>query len=808
MFKNYLTTAFRNLFKHKGYSLINIIGLAVGIMAFIMIMLYVQYELSYDTYHSKSDRIYRVSTHGSLAGNDFDMAISPAPVGAAFQREIPGVIASARTTNLGFPVIRYDEKVFSEERWFTVDSTFFDVFDVEFIQGDPKTALTQPMRVVLTRSTAKRYFGNDDPMGKTLNSDHRRDYVVTGVIEDCPENSHFHYDFLASVLSYPQMANSQLWVNNNFYTYLVLDEFATSEEVESFFPGMVDKYAGPQVQQFMGVSWEKLTEQGASYGFRLQPLTDIHLHSDLEYEPESNGNALYIQIFLIIAIFVLIIACINFMNLATARSAKRAREVGVRKTLGSTRGQLMQQFLIEAILLTTIAVILAVVLVALLLQPYNNLLVTQLSFNLLSSPWTIPTLILLILAVGLISGSYPAFYLASFNPVKVLKGSAQAKNSKSWLRSGLVIFQFTISITLFTGTMIVFNQLNYIQDKDLGYTKSDIVIVEKTDDIGQQIEAFKNDLRQDPRILSVSNSTGLIGHNFGNSTHQIQGEPAENTILLSNFFTDDYYANAYKLKLKEGRFFSPDRPNDSLSVVINETAAEYMNIGDPIGRYLMRPAGPNGEMINVEIVGIVKDFHFQSMHEKIRPLTIYHFNSRGFGRYTAVQITRQDIPGTLNYIEEIWKKYAVDQPFEYTFLDDDFNQLYIAEERTKNIATIFSLLAILIACLGLFGLASFTAEQRTKEIGIRKVLGASVSNIYTLLSADILKLILIATALSWPITYMTMSRWLENFAYQIEFSHLTFLLAGLLAFIIALATVTTQAVKAATSNPVDALKYE
>ncbi len=808
MFRNYLITALRNLLRHKGYSLINIIGLAVGVMAFILIMLYVQYELSYDSYHSKADRIYRVATRGSMAGNDFNMAVSPAPVGAAFQREIPGVLASARTTNLGFPVIRYEDKVFSEERWFTVDSTIFEVFDIEFIQGDPKTALTQPMTVVITRSTAERYFGNEDPMGKTLNSDRRRDYVVTGIIEDCPENSHFHYDFLASLMSYPQMANGQLWVNNNFYTYLVLDKSATPESVEEFFPDMVTKYAGPQIEQFMGVSWEKLGEQGAAYGFYLQPLTDIHLHSDLEYEPEANGNVLYIQIFSIIAVFILIIACINFMNLATARSAKRAREVGVRKTLGSNRGQLMQQFLVEALLLTTIAVFIAVILVQLLLPAYNNLLVSQLSFNLLASSWAIPALIILILIVGFISGSYPAFYLASFNPVKVLKGSAQAKSSNSWLRSGLVIFQFTISITLFTGTMIVFNQLNYIQSKDLGYTKKNVVIVEKTDDIGQQIAAFKNELRQDPRIISVANSTSLIGHNFGNSVHQIKGEPAENAIMLSTFIADDYFTDAYEIEVITGRMFSPTRPADSLSVVINETAAAHMNIGDPVGRYLIRAGGPNGEPMDFEIVGVVKDYHFQSMHEQIRPLAMYNFNPRGFGRYTAVRITEHDVSGTLGYIEEIWKKYAVDQPFEYTFLDDDFDHLYTAETRTKQIVTIFSLLAILIACLGLFGLASFIVEQRTKEIGIRKVLGASVPNIYVLLSTDILKLILIATALSWPLSFYTMKNWLENFAYRIDFSHLTFLLAGVIAFIVALSTVTTQAMKAANTNPVDSLKYE
>jgi len=808
MIINYLKTAFRNILKHKGYSLINITGLAIGVMAFILIMLYVRDELSYDRYFPKANQIYRVATRGVMQGSEFNMAVSPAPVGAAFVNEIPGVLHSTRVRNFGFPVIRYDDKVFSEELWFTADSSFFEVFGIELIKGNAKTALTEPNTVVITSSTAERYFGSEEPMGKIFTSDQQRDYVVTGLVEDPPHNTHFHYDFLASLISYPQAANDPIWVSNNMYTYILLDPNTPLQQVEDEFPGMVKKYAGPQIERFMGVSWDKLIEQGAAYGFYLQPLVDIHLNSNLEYEVEPNGNKTYVTIFSVIAFFILILACINFMNLATARSAKRAREVGVRKTLGSTRSQLIQQFLTEAILLTLISFILALVLVQLFIPGYSDLIGTRLSLGLFSDAMILPALILLVLLVGIISGSYPAFFLASFNPVKVLKGSAQAKSRNSWLRSGLVIFQFIISVTLFTGTMVVYNQLNFIQNKELGYDKTNVVIVEKTDDIGRHINAFKEDLLQDPRILSVSNSTSLIGHNTNNNLHQIQGEPAENGMLLSSFFTDDNYVDANAIEMAKGRYFSSDRPADSLSVVINETAAKAMQIGDPIGRSLLRPAGPNGEMAAFEIIGIMKDFHFESLHSQIRSMAVYRFGRNGFGRYTAVRIPEVDMVGTLGFIEETWKKYAADQVFEYTFMDDDFDQLYVAEKRTKQIATIFSVIAIFIASLGLLGLASFIVEQRTKEIGIRKVLGASVSNIYLLLSMDILKLILIATALSWPISFMTMRRWLENFAYRIEFSHLTFLIAGLIAFIIALTTVTTQAMKAANTNPVDALKYE
>ncbi|MFC1784472.1 ABC transporter permease [Candidatus Neomarinimicrobiota bacterium] len=806
MIKNYITVAFRNIIKNKVYSFLNITGLAVGVMAFIMIMLYVRFEFSFDKNSSNSKNIYRVNTRGSLNG-DFEMAVSPAPVGAAFVDEIPGVINFTRVRNFGFPVIRYEEKVFSEERWFTTDSSFFEVFDIGLIQGNYKTALIEPNSVVVTQSTAKRYFGTEDPIGKIFNSDRQRDYIVTGVVEDPPDNTHFHYDFLASMMTYPDAANNGMWVSNNFYTYLLLDENTLPKQVESEFPGMVLKYAGPQIEQFLGVSWDKLVEQGASYGFYLQPLTDIHLFSTQDGEVEPNGSILYVRIFSIVALFILVIACINFMNLATARSTKRAREVGVRKTLGSSRLLLIQQFLTESLILSFISFVFAIILVKLLLPMFNNIGGFSLQLNLFSDPFVMPSIIVLMILVGVISGSYPAFYLASFNPVKVFKGSAVAKGQKSWLRSGLVIFQFTITIMLFTGTLIIYNQLNYIQNKELGYNKENVIIVEKTDDIGASINSFKEDLKQDPRILSVSNSTSLIGHDFNSNVRQLQGEPSENSLIYQEFFTDPSYAITYGLEMSSGRFFSSDRIADSTAAVINETAANILGFDDPIGKAIIDNFN-DGETVLYPIIGVVKDFHLNSLHSPIEPMLIRSFRAGGFGRYTAVRIQSNDIPDILGFIEQVWKKYAIDQPFEYTFLDDDFDQLYIAEKRTQKIVTIFAILAMFIASLGLFGLSSYIAEQRTKEVGIRKVLGASVKNIYILLSKDILKLMVIATVISWPLTVFTMNKWLQNFAYRIEFNHLFFLLSGLIAFIIAQITVTNQALKAANRNPVTALKYE
>ena len=454
-----------------------------------------------------------------------------------------------------------------------------------------------------------------------------------------------------------------------------------------------------------------------------------------------------------------------------------------------------------------LSTILALVLVKLLLPIYNVIGGFQLELNLFSDPVILPFVVLLMLIVGIISGSYPAFYLASFNPIKVLKGSSMSRGHKSWLRSGLVIFQFTITIMLFTGTMVIYSQLNYIQNKDLGYDKENVIIVEKTYDIGASINAFKEYLKKDPNIMIVSNSTSLIGHNFNSNVRQIQGEPAENSMLWQEFFADPSFADAYGIEMVQGRFFSSDRLADSTAAVINETAAKLLGFDDPLGKAIINQNNA-GTQILYPIIGVVKDFHLNSLHSPIEPMHLRSFRPGGFGRYTAVKINPIDITGTLGYIEQIWEKYAIDQPFEYTFLDDDFDQLYVEESRTSKIVTIFSILALLIASLGLYGLSSYITEQRTKEVGIRKVLGASVPNIYFLLSKSILALVAIATIISWPLTYILMNNWLENFAYRISFNQLFFIISGLIAFIIAQITVTGQALKAARNNPVNSIKYE
>lgn len=805
MIKNYFKVALRNMSRHKVYSFINILGLAIGLTACILILLYLQYELSYDRWNAKADRIYRVALHGILGENEFNGAVACAPMAKTLMAEFPEVESAARIRNYGFPVLRYKDKVFSEERYYYADTTFFDIFSIEFIMGNAATCLSEPQTIVLTESMWRKYFGDEDPIGKIINSDNQNDWKVTAVIKDFPENSHFHPDFLAN--NPYEDADRDLWISNNFYTYVLLREGADYKELEAKFTDLIKKYVGPQVQQFLGVSWDQFLSNGSAYEYYLQPLTDIHLKSHLDFEIEPNGNALYITLFSIIAVFILLIACINFMNLATARSAGRAREVGIRKTLGSNRSQLIGQFLTESIIITFIAVILAMIFVRLLLPQFNNLIQTSLTISYFNNIYVLPLLILTAVIVGGLAGVYPAFYLASFRPVKVLKGEKQKGGREATLRSVLVVFQFLISIALFTGSFIIYRQLNYMQNRDLGFDIENLIVVEKTDDIARSFTAFKQELLEHPAIINVTNTRTIPGRDIGNSVFSHSEAALEDAKLLNIQVADPDFADTYKINMTEGRFFVPGRSADSNGVILNESAVRVLGIENPVGKYLTQ-AGENGrETQKQEIIGVIKDFHYQSLHRKIEPMVIF-FNRFRAGRTTTVRIDPQYTQEAIRHIESVWHKYAGNQAFEYVFLDDDFNRLYQSEIRTRQIVTIFSTLAIFIACLGLFGLASFTTEQRTKEIGIRKTMGASVAGIFALLSRDILKLVLIAALIALPVSYYMMNNWLQNFAYRVSYSIPGFILATLVAGIIAVLTISKQTWKAASANPVDALKYE
>lgn len=808
MFKNYFKIALRNLLKNKAYSFINIFGLAIGIACCLLILLFIQDELSYDRFHEKADQIYRITLNGKLGDNEFFVPVTAPPLGKALVEEYPEVEAAARVRSFGFPVLRYNDKVFSEEKFYWADSTFTDVFTLEFVKGDPKTALVEPASVVLTERMAQKYFGNEDPMGKLLNSDNRRDYKVTGVVKEFPAASHWHFDFLASMSTYPFTADPN-WLNNDFYTYIVLKEGYPPEQFAAKLPDVVQKYVAPYIQQVMGVQMEMLKSKGSKYEYGLQPLTGIHLYSNLEAELEPNSDITYIYIFSFIAIGLLLIACINFTNLATARSASRAKEIGVRKTLGSNKPQLIKQFLSESILMTFIAVILALILIELALPSFNHMIGKQLSADYFNNIYAIPVLILFILFVGFLAGGYPALYLSSFNPVKVLRKQSGIKGSKVWLRNALVVTQFAISIILFIGTIIVYNQLDYVSNKKLGFNKEQVIVVQKADDIGRFMQPFKDELKRIPGVLGVSNSNTLFGKSMGNSPYKIYG--SNENRLFTVLFADDEFGKVYQIEMAEGRYYAnKEFPSDTFAVVMNEAAVKEFGFkDDPVGKQITFMHGENDHNVPVfNVIGVMKNFNYQSLHQEIGPMIIRNYFPDNFGRYVSVRVAPGNYEEKIKAIEEAWHKFAGNQAFEYFFFDDDFAKLYQSEMRTGALVTVFAILAIFIACLGLLGLAAFTTEQRTKEVGIRKIMGASIGGIVLLLSKDFAKWIIIANLIAWPAAYYIMNKWLEDFAYRIEISFWTFIAAGLAALLIAFITVGYQALKAAIANPVNSLRYE
>jgi len=807
MFKNYIKIALRNFLKHKGFSFINIFGLAIGVACCVLIVLYVLDEVSYDRYHEKADQIYRVGIRGFVNNNLFHGVVTPAPMAQTLVDEFPEVTAATRLQNPGFPVFRYEDKVFSEEKVFWVDQAFFDVFRVPFIKGNPKTALAQPNTIVLTRSMALKYFGEEDPIGKNINSDKQMDYLVTGVVEDVPHDSHFHYDFLASLIT-REDSRSPIWVSNNYYTYVVLQEGASSEAFEAKLTELVKKYVGPQIEAALSITLEQFFASGGEWDYFIQPLTGIHLHSHLDYELEPNGDIAYVYIFSIIALGILLVACINFVNLATARAANRAREVGIRKTVGSNRGQLIQQFLSETTIMSFFAVILALLAVQFLLPLFNNITGKELAVPYIQNVLTIPLLLGLVLVIGILAGTYPAFFLASFDPAVVLKTETSGRSKKSNMRNVLVVFQFTISIVLIVGTIIVSRQLTYIQNRNLGFNKEQVVIVKKTDDIGNQVPAFRQELLKYPKVINATNTNNLIGNEFGNSAYKLAGATGEETHLLWTYRTDPYFVETYQIEMASGRYYKEGRQSDQQSAVINEAAVKDLGLTDPVGKQITAIAPNADRSLTFTIIGVMKNFHFKSLHHQINPLIVHLYGPEGRGRYVSVRIHSENIRETMTFLENTWRKFASDQAFEYEFFDDHFARIYQAEERTGQIFFSFSFLAIIIASLGLFGLAAFVTEQRTKEIGIRKVLGATESGIVFLLSRQFAKWVVLSNLFAWPIAYYFMQKWLQRFAYQTSISAWYFLFAFIVVLFVALLTVCYQTVKAARSNPVELLRYE
>lgn len=805
MLKNYLKIAWRNLRKQKVYSFINITGLGVGIACCVLIVLFVRNELSYDSYHEKGDRIFRV-IHGSSAPEGEGAGAEPfwvwgnAPVGAALKLDFPEIEKVVQFSGRSDILLKNGDRVYQEEGVFFMDSTVFDVFSWKLVQGNPKTALAAPFSIILTESTARKYFGNENPMGKSLvgsASAGRSDagiYTVTGIIQDLPLNSHFRFNALLSMSTFKQSQPDLFtnWGYVDFYTYFLVrkgfDKAAFDQKISSFIK-------------------RRRADDNSKYTIAIEPLNDIYLKTTAARQPGETGSLTNIYVFSMIGLFILVIAIINFMNLSTARSLERAKEVGIRKSIGADRGSLIFQFLGESMIIVFLAACASIIFIVVALPVMTSLTGKELLIQNFVNWQTVPLFLVVMLVIGILAGSYPALILSGFNPINILKGTNKSDGRGVNLRKGLVVFQFSLSIALIAGTMIVYFQTGHLLDGDLGFDKERMLILDYNYDetVNWKMETLKAEMEANPSIISAAFSRSVPGSYFPNAGTGIQEADGEMKWKVQPVFqvgTD--FITHYGLELVAGRTYSRDFPSDlKEALVINEAAARqygYANPEDIIGKKFDQ-WGRKGE-----VIGVVKDFNYISLHQNIEPLTLPL--EPDASRYLSLKIKSENFPETVAQVERVWKKLIPHRPFLYSFLDDDFNRQYQSDFRFRKIFTTFSVLAILIACLGLLGLATYTAEQRTKEIGIRKVLGASVTGIVALLSGDFVKLVAMAVLIASPIAWWAMNKWLEGFAYRIEIQWWMFGLTGLVVVAIALLTVSFQAIKAALMNPVKTLKSE
>lgn len=799
MFRNYLKLAVRNMMKHKFFSAINILGMSVGITACLLILLYIFDELSYDRFHVNADRIYQIGLVAKIGDQDIVTGNTPAPMAEGFLKEIPGVEQTTRIAYFwGTPSLKVGDKSFTEEKVFHADSNFFDFFSYRLVEGDPETVLTEPNTVVLTEHIARKYFEDENPVGKLITIGGYQTYKVTGIAADAPSNSHFIFNVLLSAASADQMQKTE-WLNNFLYTYIKLDEKTSIRNVEAMFPGLIIKYVGPEIERFIGVPMKDIERQGGSYGYFTTPLVDIHLYSRDRGGLEPGGNITYVYFFGAIGVFIILIACINFMNLSTARSAGRAKEVGLRKTLGSLRSQMVRQFLAESVLYSFIAVVIALFITYMILPQFNLLAGKQLGMGVFAQPALVASIVALFLFVGVAAGSYPAFYLTSFGIVEVLKGKVRAGMKSKGVRSGLVVFQFALSIFLIIFTGIVYQQITYMQQRNLGIDKHNVLILPNAGHLGENRNAFKNTLLQQTGIVSAS----YTNNSFPgvNNTTVFRSVRSEQDRIMGTYYADYDHQDVLKFQLKEGRYFSRDFPSDSSGVILNEAAVTEFGFDKPLEEEII--FNDEGRR-RLKVIGVMKDFNFESLKTKIRPLAIMLTNES----YQLMIRYEGSASEVVASVENLWKQQVPGQPYDYNFLDEDFDSLFRAEQRMGVLFTVFSGLAIFIASLGLFALAAFMAEQRTKEIGIRKVMGASTTGLMILLSREFTKLVIIAFVPAAVVAWFVVNNWLNGFAYRVEISPLIFVVSGVLATTIAWLTVSFQSIKVAASSPVKSLRYE
>ncbi len=813
MVLNLIKVALRNFWKNKSSSLINVIGLSVGIACFFLIMVNVQDEFSYDNFHENKDRIYRVALERIYPDNVVNYAIIPSGIGPAMKTDFPEIEDMTRVFKMqGEVVFQYEDKSFEEKNICFAEPNFFKMFSIPLIEGNPDSVFPNPNSMVITKETALKYFGDEEALGKQITTP-QGEFMITGVC-DLSQNSHMSFDFLGALelIGFDRRPN---YVSFSVHTYVLLREGVSPQSIEQKMPALVEQYAAGQIQAQTGTSFEAYTQAGNGYNYFLQPIQDIHLKSHLSSEIKPNGNILYVYIMIAIAVFVIIIACINFMNLATAQSSSRAREVGIRKIIGSTRGPLIRQFLVESILMGLISTFLAAVLIQIFLPVFNQLQNKQLEINFIKNPFNVVALLCIGLVIGILAGIYPSFFLSSYQPATILRGRFAKSQKGVRLRNALVVFQFVLSIVLISMTMIVFKQIDFMQNKDLGFKEDNLIMVERAYTLGNQSEAFKQEIKRIPGVVDVGASDTIIqgGYYYG-VMFKDQVNPEVKT--TRGMTIDDDFIETMGIKILEGRDFSKEF-NDEWNVIINQAAKREFGWDNPIGMKLRRLGGENETTGEFTIIGVVKDFHYNSLHEDIDSFVFFSFpevfaeendeQQRVFP-YLNVKVKPENISATLASLEQKWTEFNPEEPFSSFFLNEKLNDLYSNEKTSGQIFTVFSVLAIIIACIGLFGLSAYMTEQRTKEIGIRKALGSTSSQIVVLLSKDFAKLLILAFLISIPIGYFAMVKWLQNFAYRISPGILVPVITLFITFSVAFISVSFKAIKAALSDPADSLRYE
>lgn len=812
MWKNYFITAYRNISRSKGFSIINITGLAIGLATCLLITLWIVDELSYDKHYSNSSRLYRII----YKSPNFSQTRTPHPMPLAMVKDFPEVengvsISPIWGVGLTRPefMVEYLDKKFLEKEVMQADSTFFEVFNFPMVEGNPHTALKEPYGLVITESTAKKYFGNGAALGKVLKIDGGNTLTVTGVVKDIPHNTHFTFDFLISYVTTKQIDraehNGQLsdyytWNDFGHYNYILLKPGADYKTIESKIFDWIWSYIRITPEQKAEVIKSQAT-------LALQPVQDIHLHSNLLWELGRNGRMDYVYAFAITALLILFIAIFNYMNLATARSEKRAREVGVKKTLGAKRGQLVTQFLSESFLLTILSFIVSLIMVELMMPLFQMLTDKSISLYMAYGAVFFGGIIIAVFVIGLLSGAYPSFFLTSYKPIEVLKGKIQSSSANVSLRKILVVFQFSISIFLIICALNIFNQIQYLKNRDIGFKGQQVIVLPtRSDRISQHFESFKAKLKENSSIVNVSGVSNVPGGQFNNNSIQWKADGEE--VNSREVWVDDDFFNTLQIEMSKGRAFSKDFASDSIaSFIVNETACRRMNIPEPVGQEITW-YGDSPGTVKGKVIGVVKDFNISSLRENVAPLIIQRVNSDWQYAYTLVRVKPEDLQSSIRYIESVWKQFDPQAMFKYSFLDKDFESLYEAEERMSSIFWVFATLAIIIACLGLFGLAAFIAEQKTKEIGIRKVHGASTLKIIYNLSHNFGTLILISNILAWPVSYFVLRSWFSNFAYRANINWMYFVFATILTLVIGIGITVYQSYKASSQNPVVSLKYE